>query len=81
MPTQDSAEPKRRRTILSVRVDLLKIALEDNLNLSDILEHSLLDYCVKKRGEKWLEENEDWIKAYNERIDHNGVFASRWRSF
>ena len=77
MPTQNRAEPKRRRTKLSVRADLLKIAHENNLNLSEMLEHGILDYC----GTKWLEENKGGIEAYNEQIDRNGVIAKSHRSF
>jgi len=35
--------PKRKRTNLSVRVDLLQIAREDNLNLSGMLESKRFD--------------------------------------
>jgi antitoxin CcdA len=78
---QSKARPKRKATNLSVRVDLLQIAREDNLNLSGMLENSLLDYCKKKREKDWVEENKAGIDAYNDRIDRNGVFASKHRRF
>jgi antitoxin CcdA len=80
-PAQIKEKQKRKPTNLSVRVDLLQIAREDNLNLSGMLESCLLDYCKEKRGREWVEENMEGIASYNERIDRNGVFASRHRRF
>ena len=78
---QGAIKHKKKPTNLSVRVDLLQIAREDDLNLSGILENSLLDYCKKKSERMWLEENKSGIEAYNERIERNGVFASKHRMF
>ena len=80
-PVQGKERTKRKPTNLSVRVDLLKIARDDNLNLSGILENSLLEYCKIKRERQWIEENKDGIDAFNERIERNGVFASKLRRF
>jgi antitoxin CcdA len=79
--TQSKEKPKRKPTNLSVRVDLLQIAREDNLNLSGMLESTLLDYCKKKREKEWVEENKEGIEAYNDRIDRSGVFATKHRGF
>lgn len=78
---RDEIKHKKKATNLSVRVDLLKIAREDDLNLSGMLENSLLDYTKKKREMMWLEENKAGIEAYNERIERSGVFASKHRRF
>jgi antitoxin CcdA len=80
-PAQSKERPKRKPTNLSVRVDLLQIARADNLNLSGMLENTLLDYCKKKREKEWVEENKEGIEAYNDRIDRKGVFASKYRGF
>lgn len=77
----EKTKPKRKPTNLSVRVDLLQIARKDGLNLSGMLENSLLDYCEKKREKEWVEENRAGIEAYNERIDSSGIFASKLRRF
>lgn len=82
MQIADNTEkPKRKPTNLSVRVDLLQVARENNLNLSRVLEMALLDYCKKKREQLWVAENREGINAYNERIDRDGVFASKHRRF
>lgn len=79
--THDERRTKKRPTNLSIRIDLLEVAREDNLNLSSMLESTLIEYCKKKRERQWLEENKEGIKAYNERIDRNGVFGAKYRRF
>lgn len=81
LSTKENERPKRKPTNLSVRVDLLQVAREDNLNLSGMLESSLLDYCKRKREMEWVAENKDGIEAYNDRIDRSGIFASKHRRF
>ena len=81
MDLAEKQRPRRKAANLSVRVDLLEIARRDKLNLSAMLEKSLLDYCRKEREEQWIEENREGIEAFNERIDKNGVFASKYRRF
>lgn len=66
---------------LYIRTDLLQVADADNLNLSNMLEERLIDYCKKKREKEWLEENKEGIAAYNERIERSGIFASKHRRF
>lgn len=77
----DQRRTKKKATNLSIRIDLLEVAREDNLNLSSILERTLIDYCKKKRERQWLEENKEGIEAFNERIDRNGVFGAKYRRF
>jgi antitoxin CcdA len=72
---------RKKATNLSVRADLLEIARSDGLNLSSMLEQTLLDYCKKKRESQWLEENKEGIAAYNERIDRDGIFGAKFRRF
>lgn len=77
----DQRGTKKKPTNLSIRLDLLEVARQDNLNLSAMLEASLIEYCKRKREKQWLEENKEGIEAYNERIDRNGVFGAKYRRF
>lgn len=77
----DQRRTKKKATNLSIRIDLLEVAREDNLNLSSMLESTLIDYCKRKRERQWLEENKEGIEAFNERIDRNGVFGAKYRRF
>lgn len=77
----DQRRTRKKATNLSIRIDLLEVARQDNLNLSSMLENTLVDYCKKKRERQWLEENREGIEGYNERIDRNGVFGAKYRRF
>jgi antitoxin CcdA len=61
-------------------VDLLHSVREGD-NLSGTLKTGLLDHCKEGREKEWLKENKSGIEAYNDRIDRNGVFASKHRRF
>lgn len=76
----DDNAPKKSAN-LSINSDLLKKARECGINLSAILEHSLIEQVKKSKSEKWREENRDSIAAYNEHVDKNGTFSDDMRSF
>lgn len=78
---QKIAKPKRKPTNLSVRTDLLEMAREDNLNLSSLLEGSLIDYGKKKREKEWLEKNKKAIGDMNKFVEEYGVFSEGRRLF
>lgn len=80
-PAVQEKSARKKPTNVTVRADLLEIARQDGLNLSSMLENSLLEYCRKKREMQWLEENKEGIAAYNERIDRNGIFGAKFRRF
>jgi post-segregation antitoxin (ccd killing protein) len=45
-------------------------------------EKDLLASVEKGRVEsQWVEENKEWIAAYNERIARNGIFGASKRRF
>lgn len=56
--------PPKNFTNVSIRTDLIKIAKDNNINLSNILEQSLLEYCKKKRQD-WIDENKKAFSDYN----------------
>jgi antitoxin CcdA len=76
----DEKAPKKSAN-LSINSDLLQKARECGINLSALLEQSLIDYVKKTKSEKWREENRDAIDAYNEYVDNNGTFSDDLRSF
>ncbi|MBT1070406.1 type II toxin-antitoxin system CcdA family antitoxin [Pelotalea chapellei] len=72
---------KRKPTNLSVRVDLLGMAREDNLNLSGMLEKCLVDYAKTKREKDWLGRNRKAINDMNAFIDEIGLFSDGRKLF
>ncbi len=64
-------EPKRRLN-LSVRGDLIERARDAGLNLSELVEESLLRRLREDEGRRWLEENRQAIAEYNARVERDG---------
>jgi antitoxin CcdA len=78
--TYDTQAPKRPAN-LSVNEDLLRQARALNINLSAILEESLIHKIQSKQQQAWLAENKAAIADYNQLVDEQGVFGDSLRSF
>lgn len=76
----DYKAPKKA-TNLSVNSDLLKKARQLEINLSSIFEKALINVVTIRQTEKWLEENQSSISAYNRYVEKSGVFSHGMRSF
>jgi len=75
-------ETARRKPVnLTINQDLLVSARKHKLNLSKILEDSLLKELKILRQNEWLDENKAAISAYNKRIAKHGVFSDVIRRF
>ena len=71
----------KKPTNLSVNSDLLKKARELDINLSAALEQALRTKLAESEAEKWVKANKRAIKAYNDFVEENGLFADEHRSF
>lgn len=71
----------KRATNLSIDSALLQSAKEAGINLSATLEDRLRELLRERERAAWREENREAIKAYNERIDREGVFSMGRRRF
>jgi len=72
---------KRKPTNVSVRLDLLQIAREDNINLSGMLEGCLIDYRKKRQEKEWLEKNRKAISDINDFVEEYGLLSDERRLF
>ena len=84
MTTKDFTyeETARRKAVnLTINQDLLVSARKYKLNLSKILEDSLLKELKTLWQDEWLDENKAAISAYNKRIAKHGVFSDGVRRF
>lgn len=84
MPTKEFQyeETARRKPVnLTVNQDLLASARKYKLNLSKILEDSLITEIKARWQNDWLDENKAAISAYNKRIAKYGVFSDGVRRF
>ena len=76
----DPNAPKKP-TNLSINSELLKLAKECHINLSQTLEKRLVELLREEQARQWLEENHDAITTYNSRVATNGVFSDGLRRF
>lgn len=76
----DTTAPKKA-TNLSINADLLRLAKELNINLSQTLEQCLSEVVREAKRQQWLAENVGAIADYNRRIEQNGVFSDGLRRF
>lgn len=74
-------KPQKKSANLSISVDLLQIAKEDNLNLSKMLEESLEWYRKKKLEKEWLETNRKAFDDYNKMVSEHGLYGDDRRLF
>jgi antitoxin CcdA len=72
---------RRKPVNLTINQDLLVSARKYKLNLSKLLEDSLLAELKTRWQNDWLDENEAAISAYNKRIAKHGVFSDGIRRF
>ncbi len=77
------SRPTRRKaaTNLSLRVDLVRRAKVLRLNLSEVVETALETAIQEFEQAKWLADNQQAIREYNEFVEENGVFSDDWRQF
>ncbi|MFZ4855457.1 MAG: type II toxin-antitoxin system CcdA family antitoxin [Desulfuromonadaceae bacterium] len=72
---------QKKSANLSISIDLLQIAKEDNLNLSKMLEESLQLYKKKKQEKEWIDKNKKAFDDYNRMINENGLYSDERRLF
>ena len=71
----------KRATNVSIRSDLLAAAREAGVNLSATLERALREEVSSVMRQRWRQENQDAIAAYNAYVDEHGTFSDKLRSF
>ena len=79
-PVLNANTPKKAAN-LSVNGELLRMARELSINLSQTLEQALIAAIAERRAEVWLVENRAALEAYNVHIERDGVFSDGNRGF
>lgn len=76
----DATAPKKS-TNLSINSDLLRLARERHINLSQALESRLEEVLRQEARRSWQEENREAIEEYNRRVQSDGTFSDDLRHF
>ena len=80
MGGRDSLTGKRPAN-LTINAELLDKARRLKINLSRTLEARLVQLVREAEAEAWLVANRKAIDAYNARVERDGVWSDKLRSF
>jgi len=82
MLTPTNARRRRKKaTNLSIDNDLLALARQLKINLSQVVEAGLVEAIRRHERAQWLEKNRAALDAYNDHVEKQGVFSDGLRSF
>jgi len=71
----------KRAINLSLNSKVLDMARDMGMNISQTVDALLTEAVLKQHWERWNEDNAEAIAAYNERIEREGLFSDRVRTF
>lgn len=76
-----TATSRKRGTNVSLREDLVIEARQLGINVSSACEDGLAKAVKAEKERRWVEENAEAIRSYNEWVARNGVPLARYRRF
>ena len=76
-----NAAARKRRTNVSLRGDLVEQARELGIGVSSACEDGLAAAVKAEKERRWVEENANAIRSYNEWIARNGNPLAKYRMF
>jgi antitoxin CcdA len=71
----------KRATNLSLSCDVLDAAKALNINVSQVCDAYLREYLRQAQAQRWREEHADFVSAYNETVEAEGLPLESWRAF
>ena len=71
----------KRAINLSLNSQVLDLAKEMGMNISQTVDRLLTEEVQRVYWERWQHDNAVAIAAYNERIEREGLFSDRVRTF
>ena len=71
----------KRPVNLSLNSKVLEMARELGMNVSQTVDALLTEEVLKQHWKRWNEDNAEAIADYNARIEREGCFSDRYRTF
>ena len=71
----------KRAVNLSLNSQVLDMAKEMGLNISQTVDALLTEEVLRQYWQRWQKDNAEAIAHYNARIEREGLFSDRYRSF
>lgn len=73
--------PGKRATNLTLSADVLEAAKAMDINISQVCDSHLREVVRREQARRWREEHADFIDAYNETIEAEGLPLDDWKTF
>ena len=71
----------KRAVNLTLNAKVLDMAREMGMNISQTVDALLTEEVLRQHWQRWNEDNKEAIAHYNARIEREGLFTDRYRSF
>ncbi len=80
-PTSHTKRSAKRAINLSLSVELLDAAKALQINISQVCDHNLREVVRREQERLWRETHSDFIAAYNNTIEVEGLPLDHWKTF
>jgi len=71
----------KRAINLSLNAKVLDMARDMGLNISQTVDSLLTEEVLRQYWQRWQQDNAEAIAHYNARIEREGLFSDRYRTF
>lgn len=71
----------KRAVNLTLNSKVLDMAREMGMNISQTVDSLLTEAVLREYWQRWNTDNAEAIAAYNARIEREGLFSDRYRTF
>lgn len=71
----------KKATNITLSVDVLNEAKALGINISQTCDQYLRELVRSERERRWQQDNAEFISAYNQTIEQEGLPLDSWRSF
>ena len=71
----------KKATNITLSVDVLNEAKALGINISQTCDQYLRELVRSERERRWQQDNAEFISAYNQTIEQEGLPLESWRSF
>lgn len=76
-----TANPAKKATNITLSADVLADARRLGINISQACDSYLRELVRREQERRWAEQHADFIVAYNQTVEAEGLPLEQWRGF
>lgn len=76
-----AANPAKKATNITLSADVLADARRLGINISQACDAYLRELVRREQERRWTEQHADFIAAYNQTVEAEGLPLEQWRGF